>query len=406
MQLFSANACPECYDSPTNHWSTWVDSTVSVLLSRASAPGRARSALLTSGRAVAALAKPVLSFLYTSATTLRLIVFRDEVEYARTSRSRAVWVEAKRRGIPMRQLAVLGVAGELFETRAQGARVIFQSIPVPRWYLPSEPWADDKFRMKNKFREAGIAAPLSRSVKTLCEAKRALASFGVVCVKPQSGSNGRHTFPHISTEAELVLAFYSAKKLCAWVVVEEHLEGNLARATCVDGRLVGFLESLYPTVVGNGRATVRELVEQENKHKPAGVADISLTPAHERYIARRGYTLESVLEAGKVLPLIYRAGYRSGGRNREYGTAIHPELRQEIERAARLTKLAVVGFDLIIQNPTKSPESQVWGIIEANSQPWIDLHLTPLYGAPVNVAEYIWDLWEQPLVRRVGFEPT
>ena len=394
MQLFSTNTCPECYDSPNGHWSVWIDGTVSVLLSRASAPGRAKSALLTSGRTVAALAKPVLSFLYTSADALRLVIFRDEVEHARTSRSRAVWAEAKRRGIPMRQLAVLGVAGELFETRAQGARVIFQSIPVPEWYTASEPWADDKFRMKNKFRESGIAAPMSHSVLTLREAKRSLAELGIVCVKPRNGSNGRHSFPHISTEAELTQAFYSAKQLCLWVVVEQHLEGNLGRATCVDGRLVGFLESLYPTVVGNGRATVHELVEQENKHKPAGVADIVITPAHERFIARRGYTLESVLEAGKALPLIYRAGYRSGGRNREYGTVIHPKLKQEIERAACLTKLAVVGFDLIIQNPTKSPESQVWGIIEANSQPWIDLHSAPLYGTPVNVAAHIWDLWK------------
>ena len=141
-------------------------------------------------------------------------------------------------------------------------------------------------------------------------------------------------------------------------------------------------------------------MEEKNSSKPARVTDIEMTGLHELYIARRGYSLSSVLNDGQELPLIYWAGYGSGGRSTEHGADIHPELKKEIERAARLTKIPVVGFDLMIQDPKKSPDSQVWGIIEANSLPWIDLHSTPLYGTPVHVAAHVWDLWEPPRMQK------
>jgi hypothetical protein len=47
-----------------------------------------------------------------------------------------------------------------------------------------------------------------------------------------------------------------------------------------------------------------------------------------------------------------------------------------------------------MENPQDDPNNQKWGIIEANSLPFIDLHYWPLYGEPVNIASYVWDLWE------------
>ena len=386
--------CVECGSSSSKHWLVWIASTLDLTLARTVTSHRFLSFYSDVVRKSAALLAPVISLFFKSAVILRIISLRDDIEKTHTLRSRVVWEEARRRGIPMRQLFVLGLSTELFEAYLQNSSHIFLSLPVPLRYRADEPWVDDKYMLKKKFAEGGVAAPLSYSVSTFKEAREALARLGTVCVKPRFGSNGRHTFPYVSTEEELAKAFYSAKKICYWVVVEEHLEGNISRATCVNGTLVGFLESQYPTVVGDGHSTIRELIEKENLNRPARVEEIELTPVHTSYIARRGYSADSVLEADKILPLTYRAGYGSGGRNWERGTDINPELRQEIERAARVTRLPVVGFDLIIQNPHQSPQGQRWGIIEANSLPWIDLHSSPLYGTPQNVAAHIWDLWK------------
>jgi D-alanine-D-alanine ligase-like ATP-grasp enzyme len=53
----------------------------------------------------------------------------------------------------------------------------------------------------------------------------------------------------------------------------------------------------------------------------------------------------------------------------------------------------VAGFDLIIADPEQDPDNQEWGIIEANSLPFIDLHYLPLYGRPSNPAAQVWDMW-------------
>ncbi|OGC84704.1 hypothetical protein A3F55_02465 [Candidatus Adlerbacteria bacterium RIFCSPHIGHO2_12_FULL_53_18] len=388
--------CSECGAVSADHWSVWVSSTLEIGISSLGAPTRLSAFFSACSRGFARLVAPVLPPLFRAAEFLHVVSRNDDLEQACTKRSRAVWQEARLRGIPMQQFFVFGIPTEFFEANIFGMMRIFYSLPIPPIYRAGTLWADDKHLLKQKFKEAGVAAPLSFSVSTLHQASAALKQLGTACVKPRTGSNGRHTFPHVSTSAELVKAFASAKKLCHWVAIEQHLEGNVGRATCVNGQMIGFLESKYPTVVGDGSSTVRELVERENKNKPVRVEDIEITPLHECYVERRGYTLDSVLEKGKMLPLVYWAGRLSGGRTWEHGTDIHPELKKEIERAARLTKLPVVGFDLIIQNPKESPQSQMWGIIEANSLPWIDLHLEPLYGTPVHVAKHLWDLWEQP----------
>ena len=56
--------------------------------------------------------------------------------------------------------------------------------------------------------------------------------------------------------------------------------------------------------------------------------------------------------------------------------------------------LPVVGFDVIIGDPTKSADSQRFGIIECNSLPFIDLHYYALEGKPRNIAGMIWDMWK------------
>lgn len=391
----SRTTCLDCGTLPINHQFLWMTSTADTFLSMLGAPKSLTRVWSVVTRISAGLAAPLWTPLSKVLKALRIISYNDDSAHACTQRSRVVWEEARRRGIPVRQIFLTGVPSEFYEVRIGGVTRLFDSLPIPPHYRTGALWADDKYILKKRFRELHIAVPDSYSVLTLEEAKKVLDLLGVVCVKPRSGSNGRHTFPHVSTIEELERAFRSVKKICRWVVVEQYLEGNLNRATCVDGNLVGFLESSYPTIVGDGSSTVLELVEKENSTKPPGVKDIELSPLHKQYIARRGYTEDSILEADKSLPLIYWAGYGAGGRNWEHGTAIHPEFQKEIERAARATELPLVGFDLIIPDPMKDPHTQVWGFIEANPRPWIDLHLAPLYGTPVNVAARVWDLWEK-----------
>ncbi len=388
------NACAECSNAAADHWFIWVSSTLELGISSFGSLTFFSKLYSAASRGFAYSIAPILPLLFRGAEVFRIVSRNDDLSRVCTKRSRVVWEEARRRNIPLKQLFVFGIPTEFFEAHIHGTLRIFYSLPIPPQYRTGALWADDKYLLKKRLNAAHIAAPVSYSVSTLRAAEVVLQELGIVCVKPRAGSNGYHTFPFVSTKAELAAAFRSAKKLCYWVTVEQHIEGNVCRATCVNGRLIGFLESEYPTVVGDGRSSVAELIKEANRTKPERVADIELTPLHQHYIGRRGYTRESILKEGEKLPLIYWAGYSSGGRSTEHGTQVHPELHKEIERAARLTGIPVVGFDLIVPDPQKDPKLQSWGIIEANSLPWIDLHSAPLWGTPVNVAAYIWDLWK------------
>ena len=73
---------------------------------------------------------------------------------------------------------------------------------------------------------------------------------------------------------------------------------------------------------------------------------------------------------------------------------IHPKFKEIFEKAGGVVEASIVGFDVIIPNPTEDPKGQTWGIIEWNSMPFIDLHYFAYEGPQLDLAKNIWDLWE------------
>jgi len=388
----ASTPCPACDGSYHNHRALWLSHSSDVL-----ALGFAKFRNSWIVRTLSAIGEWAISILghvaFAIGSLLGAFTLHDDVEQGRTERARVIWREASRRGIPMRQVYLFGKPMDLYRITIRGKTYLVDSIPIPARKQKEALHIDDKITFKQMLRDAGLPAPESRSARTLAQAKRVLAEHSCVCVKPRSGSNGLHTYPFVRTEAELEEAFTSAKQICFLLSIEEHLEGNLCRATCIDGKLIGFLESEYPAVIGDGTSTVASLVAQKNKSKDEGVEDIDLA-AHAGYIRRRGYQADSVLPAGERLQLTYRAGGGWGGSNRERGRDIHESFIPVIERAARLTEIPVVGFDIIIPDSLAPESGQKWGFIEANSLPWINLHHAPMRGEPVNVAKHVWDLWD------------
>lgn len=377
--------CPACDGNAHNHAALWISHSGDVL---ALGFAKFRNAWIV--RTLATLGEWTIALIggmfFSVGRALGAFTLGDDVTLGATERARVIWREANRRGIPMQQVCAFGKPLDLYRIEVHGKKYLVDSIPIPMRKQKEALHIDDKVSFKELLARAGLPAPISYSAGTLRRAKEILAELSLVCVKPRSGSNGLHTYPFVSSEAELEKAFMSAKQICYLLSVEEHLEGNLCRATCVDGKLVGFLESAYPTVIGDGVSRVAELIQKQEK--------IVMTPAHHDYIARRGYTVGSVLPSGVELPLTYRAGGSWGGSNLERGRAIHESFISIIERAAALTELPVVGFDIIIPNPLAPQSGQRWGFIEANSLPWINLHHAPIVGESVNVAKHVWDLWE------------
>jgi cyanophycin synthetase len=385
--------CSACGNSPVNHFHTYVAYTMSVW-----GTGSKWNPLYALRAFSGVLADRIEPMLYRGIAALPISRFERDAENAVTYRSQVVWEEAKRRGIEMEQLVLGNSRTDIYRARVGGKALYFHSLPTAYFQKAHESWVDDKFLLKRELREAGVPAPRSISTRTLKEARRAFEELdGSVVVKPRLGSRARHTTTNVCTLQELEEAFKSAQKLCRYVAIEEFLEGPVCRATCVGGKLAGFFEAHPPRITGDGHSTIVQLIEKQNSQKPERVGDIVLTDEHRAHLSRLTLGENSVLPEGKVVALTHRTGRLFGGETRELRDDIHPKLRATLERAARVVGGPIVGFDLIISDASADPDKQTWGIIEANTLPYIDLHYLPLHGEPSPVARDVWDWVERHL---------
>lgn len=276
----------------------------------------------------------------------------------------------------------------------------FESLPIrPEAFDLGENW-DDKVALKREFKKHNIPVPdyFELSPLAVLGLKNVEKEFSrlkkPVVVKPRSGSRGRHTVTHINNLSDFQKGIRVAGQICSHLVAEEHLEGSVCRATLVDGRLAGFYLGRAPTLTGDGKKTIRELIRDLDNSRPGRVEPIRIGEELQSHLGRLGFDIDSVLPKGRTIPLSHRIGRLFGGRTREMLGDLHPNFVPALEKAAKVVGLPVVGFDCIIPDPTKEESGQRWGIIECNTLPFIDLHYYALEGKPQNIAGLIWDLWK------------
>ncbi len=383
--------CSYCGNNPTNHTMTYIAQSIPVL----GLPFLSVSNFL---------ARPFFSKIIHN-TIVRggmwgmqfcgVATFGTDKEKACSGRSKVVWEEAIARGIPMEQLYAFGKPVEQYRAYLKGQWHYFTSIPIPphadrRSYL----WMDDKVKLKEFLELHDVHVSKGGSVRTKKEALAMFKKIGKpVIVKPVNGSRGRHSLTHLTTEADVAHGFKIAKQLCISVMVEEHLHGSVYRGTYVGGEIVGVLRGDPPKVTGNGTSTVAELIAQKNAQRPPEVNEVVQSDVITECIARQGYTYESVLPAGTTIDLLEKIGLSYGGDAVEEYPLAHPKLLAELKKAGDVLNAPVIGFDFISSDITADPDTVTWGIIEANSMPFIDLHHDPRKGTPINVAGKVWDMW-------------
>lgn len=389
-------ACPYCGNSPTNHTLTYLTQTFATVMGagiyRLSKQQWFKKISILINLAINSLSR----FHYYFSSWMSIVTFNaTNLSKAKSYRSQVVWEEAKRRGIEMEQILIYRKLTDIYRAKIQGRWFYFDSIPMPAHLDQTNSlWMDDKFLLKEVLSAHGVPVPKYKMVTNESQARSAFKEIDSdVIVKPRVGSRGRHTTTHIKNADDAVIAFKSAQVLNHYVSMEEHLSGSVCRATVIGGKLAGFFEAKPPRVVGDGISTIERLIEEKNATRHERVQEIFITNEHTDVLKRQGYALESIPPRDIRIDLIQRTGRLFGGETRELLSSVHPKLRCYLEKAAQVVTSPIIGFDLIIENPESDPDLERWGIIEANSLPFIDLHYLPLHGTPSNPASAVWDLW-------------
>ncbi len=387
--------CSYCGDAPVNHTLYFLESLIFSTLD-----AHAIKIIKYVPQFVKNFVDLIPGFLFETLSLFKLIKFSGDISKARTFRSKIIWEEARKRGIAMEQVIFKGTPLDYYRAvlkiNNQNKNFYFESLPIkPEFSYMNQNW-DDKVILKREFGKYNIPVPryFELSFWNFKYAEKLFPKLSKpIIVKPRIGSRGRHTITNIHTLEQLREGISIARQICPELIVEEHLQGSVCRATFVNGVLAGFYRGQAPILQGDGQRTIQELIEEKDSLRHTRVEPIRVSKELHDHIARRGFTIHDILPEGISLSLSHRIGRLFGGKTVEMLDDLHPSFISILKKAEKIVGLPVVGFDCIIPDPTKDANSQKWGFIECNTLPFIDLHYYALEGKPKNIAGMIWDMW-------------
>ncbi len=385
--------CIYCGNNPVPHRLTWLSQSFVIIMNPI---GRLISRSFVS-RAVSLFSNWFFQATFKILDFFGAIEENTDKEKVVSWRGKALWDGAEQRGIPIKSFIVWKKPVDIYEVEIKGKKIRFNGLPrPPHNENGADWWLDDKAVLKKKLQKAHIPVAQGGSFTRYKPLKEMFGKLRKpVIIKPRIGSRGRHTTTHISTTEELKKAFTRAKQLCYWVVMEEHLTGSVYRGTLIDGKFTGNLRGDPPRITGDGIYTIAELVEIKNNNRNPQVSDIHLHEGHYEFLARTGKKIQDVLKPGETIDLLEKIGISYGGYSAEVTDITHRDIPPILERAAATVKDPIIGFDFIIENISRSPHDQIWGIIECNGVPFINLHHYPVEGKPNPVAKYVWEYVEK-----------
>ncbi|MFC5462833.1 cyanophycin synthetase [Massilia niabensis] len=258
--------------------------------------------------------------------------------------------------------------------------------------------ASDKQLTKTLLEQAGVPVPGGATVTRLEDAQRVARKLrGPATIKPLDANQGKGVTTTCTTPEEVERAFEHARKYGRHVIVEEFLAGRDYRVLVTGNKIAAASWRRPPCVTGDGRSTVRELVELENRNPARGdghtniLTRIPMDDLAAATLAKQGYGFDSVLPAGVSADLRGNANLSTGGTAEDVTDLLPEETREICIRAARTIGLDVAGIDVICQDIALPLREQGGGIIEVNAAPGIRMHQYPSRGTPRDAGAAIVD---------------
>ena len=260
----------------------------------------------------------------------------------------------------------------------------------------AEAIAQDKDLTKMLLEAAGVPVPRGFVVEDENQGWDIANKIGLpVVVKPRDGNQGKGVAVNIETREQLNAAFKVASEISRDVIVEQYIPGHDFRMLVIGNQLVAAARRDPPTVIGDGKHTVTQLVDQVNTDPLRGdghataLTKIRFDEIALATLATQGFNAQSIPEKGKRVLLRNNANLSTGGSATDVTDDVHPELAARMVTAAQMVGLDIAGVDLVAETILKPMEEQRAGIVEINAAPGLRMHLSPSFGKPRQVGEAI-----------------
>lgn len=262
----------------------------------------------------------------------------------------------------------------------------------------------DKFRAENHLHKCGLNTTKSR-VYSYDEVEKAKSEYFIddanerVVIKPLKSSLGRGVFVNVSKERFNENWKLSKEDLTVTelrhgddlrFIVQNFLKGFEVRATILQGTLVALIARIPPYVEGNGRNTIKELIDIKNRtRKSCGYLKkypINITSKIKEFLKSNDLSLDYIPQKNERVLLSSVSNIAGGGELINITDKVSDNIKEfALDVLASIPGLYSGGLDLVLKS-FDDPEPHV---IEINTFPVISLTKYPTYGEPSNPAKVL-----------------
>ncbi|MDO9601037.1 MAG: cyanophycin synthetase [Rhodocyclaceae bacterium] len=275
----------------------------------------------------------------------------------------------------------------------------------------AETIAGDKDLTKSLLAPCGVPVPEGRMVDSPGDAWEAAQEIGLpVVVKPDDANHGRGVSLELMTQAEVEAAFPIADAQGGGVMVERFVRGEEHRLLVVNNKLVAAARGERIFVTGDGKATIRELIDtQLNTDPRRGAAEefpletivLENEPLIQQLLRRQKMDADAVPLAGQQVLI-----QQNGNCAIDVTDLVHPDNARTACLAARIVGLDIAGIDLVAEDISRPLAEQGGAIVEVNAGPGLLMHLKPAQGQPrpvgVAIVEHLFPNGESGRIPVIG----
>lgn len=257
----------------------------------------------------------------------------------------------------------------------------------------------DKEMTKALLSTAGIPIPegfVSESLEEILQYARALG-YPVV-VKPNNGNQGKGVSVNLKSDDEIIAAFEIAKQYGEEIIVEKFIEGKHYRVLVVNGEVVACAERIAPFVTGDGKSTIKELIDIENQNPLRGeghekpLTKIKIDLVMRAILQKSNMDINYIPTVGEQVLLRENDNLSTGGTAIDMTDEIHPDNAEIAKNAASIVGLNIAGIDITTKDISTPIREDGGAVIEVNAAPGIRMHYFPAVGKQRNVAKNIVDM--------------
>ena len=252
---------------------------------------------------------------------------------------------------------------------------------------------ENKVVTKKVLAKAGFNVPQSIE---FTDVKSAVENFPLfenraVVIKPKSTNFGLgiSIFQQGVTDRDdfakaVEIAFREDKE----IMVEDYLLGTEYRFFVLGDQTLAVLLRVPANVIGDGVHTVAELVAAKNAHPLRGdgsrtpLKKIALGDIEQLQLKEQGLTVDSIPAKDQLVQLRANSNISTGGDSIDMTDEMHASYKEIAVGISKAMGAAVCGVDLIIPDLKQpaEPSLRSWGVIEANFNPMMMMHIFPFSG--------------------------